>query len=124
MDQPTTVPKSNENIDAKPTSTENSEAKPTRYRCATCQYNSKRKYTVEIHQKQHCKGLRMVIKNKICKICDKRYTHDGLRSHLRGLIGAFKTNRKVRGVHANYSVEQHEEYLDRIKLRDIRSKRQ
>lgn len=91
-----------------------------KFPCPNCDYVSKRKYTLKIHKEQHCDGANIpkdVIKNKICDICQKSYTHDGLRSHLRGFIDAPKKNRKVRGIHVTFSAEYHETYLNKIKLR-------
>ena len=85
------------------------------FECLNCGYSAKRKYTLKIHQEQHCRYSRP-LKDKICIICSKRYTHNGLRSHLRGFM---KKNRKKRGVHSLFSDKQHELYLKEIRLRDL-----
>lgn len=84
-----------------------------RFPCANCDYVANRKYTVDIH---HANIPKEIIKNKTCRICHQCYSHDGLRSHLRGYIN---TDRKIRGAHRNVSVEQHKMYLDAIKLRHL-----
>lgn len=86
--------------------------------CSNCGYFSKRKHTVMVHIKQHCvsnKTSKEAIKLKSCRICGKKFTHDGLRSHLRGYIK--NPNRKIRGVHKNFDVNHHNAYLDEIKFR-------
>lgn len=88
------------------------------FRCANCSYIAKRKYTLKVHMKQHCTGINVpkeMIKDKTCRICQKMFTHDGLRSHLRGFIK--DTSRKIRGIHKNFDVDYHKIYLDEIKYR-------
>lgn len=88
------------------------------FRCANCSYIAKRKYTLMVHMKQHCTGINVpkeIIKDKICRICKRMFTHDGLRSHLRGFIK--DTSRKIRGIHKNIDVDYHKIYLDEIKYR-------
>lgn len=90
--------------------------------CSNCDYIANREYTLKVHKNQHCKGViisKKIIKNKICRIYQNSYTHDGLRSHLRGFITASKNNRQVRGIHRLFSVEFHKTYLDKIKLRHL-----
>lgn len=90
--------------------------------CPNCSYIAKRKYTLKIHRIQHCNGAEIskkIIKDKICCICKNSYTHDGLRSHLRGYINASKQNRKIRGIHRLFDVEYHKAYLNKIKLRHL-----
>lgn len=88
------------------------------FHCANCSYVAKRKHTLTIHMKQHCIGINVskeTIKNKTCRICQKMFTHDGLRSHLRGFIK--NRSRRIRGIHKNFDVEYHEIYLDEIRFR-------
>lgn len=89
--------------------------------CLNCNYVAKRKYTLGKHQEQHCKATIRSdftrVKDKRCSICLKYFTHDGLRSHLRGYINGSDLNRISRGKHALYSAEQHICYLNAIKLK-------
>lgn len=86
--------------------------------CPNCSYVAKRKYTLKIHQLQHCKATKNTeMKNKTCRMCQKMFTHDGLRSHLRGFIGASKKNRQIKSAHKSFSIEDHRDYMNEIKLR-------
>lgn len=91
------------------------------YICSYCGYTAKRKYTLKVHVKQHCSGITYSneIKDKTCGFCKRHYTHDGLRSHLRGYINALNKNLKIRGNHRMYDIGQHQRYLKEIKLREI-----
>lgn len=91
-----------------------------RFRCANCKYAAKRKYTVDEHQQQHCKATTVhLFKDKTCMVCDKAFTHDGLRSHLRGYILSAEKKRKIRGIHQHFSIEEHRSLLDDIKKRQL-----
>lgn len=90
--------------------------------CPNCEYVAKRKYTLKKHQKEHCPAVKKsnaysLAKDQKCSMCHKMFSHDGLRSHLRGFINSSKTNRQPRGEHKKYNVEQHMYYLNIIKLK-------
>lgn len=74
--------------------------KARRFTCERCGYVAKRKYTLENHMKNHC--TTKVQKDSMCLICLKKFTHNGLRSHLMGYIKAQKNS------------ENHEEFTAKI----------
>lgn len=80
-----------------PTQTEcRQEQAIVKFPCPNCEYVPKRKYTLKKHQNEHCKakdkGQKAREKDKMCSICFKPFTHDGLRTHLRGFINGPNSN--------------------------------
>lgn len=83
--------------------------------CSGCGYTAKHKSHLKKHQIEHCNIItqrkKKEMRTSVCPICEKKYTHDGLRSHLRN----YKTKNQVfRGLHAAYSTEQHSKLLEDI----------
>lgn len=99
-------------------SNSNSSSSVISFPCQNCSYVAKRKYALNIHQLQHCKATKNTkSKDKTCRMCQKKFTHDGLRSHLRGFIGAPNKNRQIKSAHKSFTIECHKAYLNEIKLR-------
>lgn len=89
------------------------------FQCEKCEYVAKRKYTLKIHREFHCSNnSKHIMKDSKCRICQKVFTHNGLRSHLSGFVKAEYNGRKPRGPHASISSKNHREYLNEINLKN------
>lgn len=91
------------------------------HKCDDCGYTTHRKNTLMNHQTETCqvrrqKGL-LASKNRQCKYCLKKMTHNSLRSHLRHFINALDKKRKPKGKHSAVSLQEFTEYLTEIKLK-------
>lgn len=94
---------------------------PVMHKCDDCGYETNRKNTLINHQAETCqvrrqKGL-LAVKDKQCKYCLKKITHNDLRSDLRHFIKVLKANRKPKGKHSSISQQEFIDYLNEIKLK-------
>lgn len=85
--------------------------KPVRmYRCSNCSFETTKKDTLDKHEAAFC-ILEPVLDMK-CFICEKLFTYDGLRGHLR----YFATSKhSAKNSHAKYSPEDHQMLLEQLK---------
>lgn len=91
-----------------------------KFQCDDCGFLTDRKNALNTHRDEHCKTRRLkgllAEKDKQCKYCLKKMTHNALRSHLRHFIKMLKSNRKPKKKeHASISLEDFMDYLHEIK---------
>lgn len=95
---------------------------PVRHRCHDCDYATDRKSNLTNHLNETCKVRRAkgLLKSKEvqCKYCEKKMTHNALRSHLRHFIKMITQNRKPKGIHGQISKDELTKYLIEIKFKN------
>lgn len=101
-----------DHIYSKPSTDENdaSKAKLEKHTCDDCGYTTYHLHRFNVHCKNHC--VTEPVKDVICSICQKNYTRDGFRSHIRHFING---EHEPRGKHANYSQQYHRRLLEQFK---------
>lgn len=87
-----------------------SKAKSKEHTCDNCGYTTHHMHRFNVHCKNHC--ATEPVKDITCSICQKNYTRDGFRSHIRHFING---EHESRGKHANYSKQYHRRLLEQFK---------
>lgn len=79
------------------------------FECSVCGYITDIRTRFRRHKAEHCDKKPNL--SEACPICDKVYTHNGLRDHLRNYT---VQNRAFRGVHKKFTVKYHKNLLAQI----------
>lgn len=87
----------------------NMRIKPVELKCPNCDYTCDRRHRLATHCAEHC--ISKPKKESLCLICGKRFTHNGLRAHLRNFMNS---DRASRGIHSRFSIEHHVNLLKAI----------
>lgn len=78
--------------------------------CSTCKFKTTKKSNLKKHEEESCQ--RKPVREKMCPVCRKQFTYDGLRCHLRHFATA-KHNAK--NEHGKYTPREHQMMLQQLK---------
>lgn len=84
------------------------------YTCSNCGMTTNKKSTFNDHKTEFC--VAAPVKDMECQVCGKLFTRRALRIHLGGMIRSLSKGRNLQGKHSNYTMEQHQEYLNAVKV--------
>lgn len=81
-----------------------------RHKCPNCPYSTDLSNRMKVHMKENCIAS-IPNKDNMCRICEKWFTWNQLRDHLRNYT---HENQKPRGKHSEHSPEEHQKILDKL----------